>query len=237
MYTERSRPVHRNNEMPGSRLFLRHVPRLLTVVLMLAIVALSPPSRPDVLVTKDGEIIHGKIIIRTDDTIVMRTDEGRKTLKLNELKDVPEDELWLLGQLVGARKLINTGETSLQLERFPDADKAFREAIATLAEITETKAGDKLDQRNSLISLAKSDLAKLNSVLDSKGLTLHKGFVFNAKALNKHLQEGHIIFAKKFWIHPSQPCGECSGKGATTCSFCKGTGSLPAASAIPFISA
>jgi hypothetical protein len=200
--------------------------RVLAVISALFLTAIClPVTHAETFVTKDGKVYVGKVVIESQNTVVVRTEEGTVSLDKNDLLDLPRAELEARGLLWRGRQAKAKADSACLLDDLGTASYYYDVSLAILASV-DGSAKEQFDVAKQLIDEIKARVKELSATLDQQGLGVHQGLLFKRFVLEHHLREGHVLVGKAVWVAPSQLCDRCKTRGSIPCATCATRGQV-----------
>jgi DnaJ-class molecular chaperone len=197
-------------------------PSLLLLACFLMLVC-APAVRGEVFVTKDGAVYVGDAVGRTAETMLIKTPDGHVSLKVSDLVELPPAVLEAKGAVHEAQRYDALAARAVAGKQPAVAVSYWQSALDELATVPP-EAGEEFKQANDLAAQFHDKLRVTAKELDERGLAAFQGRTFSKKVLAYHLNAGHELIGRRFWIEPPQRCTECAGTGRLPCVTCERTG-------------
>jgi hypothetical protein len=177
----------------------------------------------ETFVTKDEQVYVGKVVIRGEETIVVRTAKCDVTLDKKDILNLSKTELEARRLLWQAREAKEEADKAYLLNDLGRASYLYDISLSSLASVNEN-AKEQSAAAKELIEEITTRVEDLNAALDERGLRAYQAQLFKKSILDHHLSKGHILIGKAIWITPSQLCDKCQMNGRVYCDSCEGRG-------------
>ena len=176
------------------------------------------------IVLKDGTVLKG-VRKGSDKRNVYFESNGRERwVSPFDIKDLSAEQMKGEGFYKEAETLFFKAAESRAVSQ-GEAMRNAEKALVFLEKASET--GLHMQDRISDLSQKLNEfICNVQDYLLQNGLVLYEYVVLPQNVLNYHLDSGHILLRKKFWVDPDQICAKCEGSGKNICPGCAGTGSV-----------
>lgn len=176
------------------------------------------------IVLKDGTVLRGVKKGGDNTRVYFGTETKDYSLSAEDVADMDPDDMAFCGYVDEARKLFRkAAETEADN---PGDSIRFSERALSVLEQVDDKTSQFKPQAVKLAGEISGFMARIQKNLTENGLVIYSYTVFPRKILDYHLEKGHILLQRKFWVEPAQVCQACGGQGKVMCTGCSGLGTV-----------